>query len=203
MLYSLEGRCQPSRKTESIPKYIFKCGSFQSHTRARINTMWLLQNAISIKLNVVYSALYLWFRLFQEPVKVLEQSSLSILYWWFVLKVVPILYYVVPVVSTLNISKRNIGQSSINPLLFTFWGPSRLLIYSWVSVDQRSNIARTKALRDTFTLSFESSELKVLDSSWRMFIIQGIEYYQKNWEKSCSIFLKRNLASMSGLIYAT
>ena len=131
------------------------------------------------------------FRLFQEPVKVLEQSSLSILYLWFVLKVVPILHYVVPVVSTLNISKRNIGQSSINPLLFTFWGPSRLLIYSWVSVDQRSNIARTKALRDTFTLSFESSELKVLDSSWRMFIIQGMEYYQKNWEKSCSIFLKK------------
>ena len=104
-------------KENSIPKCIFKCGSFQSHTRARINTMCLLQSAISIKLNVVYSALYLWFRLFQEPVKVLEQSSLSILYLWFVLKVVPILHYVVPVVSTLNISKRNIGQSSLNPLL--------------------------------------------------------------------------------------
>ena len=133
------------------------------------------------------------FRLFQEPVKVLEQSSLSILYLWFVLKVVPILHYVVPVVSTLNISKRNIGQSSINPLLFTFSGPSRLLIYSWVSVDQRSNIAKTKASRDTFTLSFESSELKVLDSSWRMFIMQGIEYYQKNWKKSCSISLNKKL----------
>jgi hypothetical protein len=154
--------------------------------------MWLLQSAISIKLNVVYSPVPM-FRLFQEPVKVLEQSSLSILYLWFVLKVVPILHYVVPVVSTLNISKRNIGQSSINPLLFTFSGPSRLLIYSWVSVDQRSNIAKTKASRDTFTLSFESSELKVLDSSWRMFIIQGIEYYQKNWEKSCRISLKKKL----------
>ena len=140
--------------------------------------------------------------LFQEPGKVLDQSSMSILYLWFVLKVVPILHYIVPVVSTLNISKRNIGQSSINPLLLTFWGPSRLLIYSWVSVDQRSNIARTKALRDTFTLSFESSELKALDSSWRMFIIQGIEYYQKNWENSCRIVFL-NLTSMSGLIYAT
>ena len=150
-------------------------------------------NVIVAKCNIHKTECCVWcpvpmFRLFQEPVKVLEQSSLSILYLWFVLKMVPILHYVVPVVSTSNISKRNIGQSSINPLLFTFWGPSRLLIYSWVSVDQRSNIARTKALRDTFTLSFESSELKVLDSSWRMFILQGIEYYQENWEKSCSFF---------------
>ena len=135
-------------------------------------------NVIVAKCNIHKTECCVWcpvpmFRLFQEPVKVLEQSSLSILYLWFVLKVVLILHYVVPVVSTLNISKWNIGQSSINPLLFTFWGLSRLLIYSWVSVDQRSNIARTKALRDTFSLSFESSELKVLDSSWRMFIIQG------------------------------
>ena len=118
---------------------------------------------------------------------------MSILYLWFVLKVVPIWHYVVPVVSTLNISKRNIGQSSINPLLFTFWGPSRLLICSWVSVDQRSNVARTKALRDTFTLSFESSELKVLDRSWRMFIIQGIEYYEKGLGEILQYFFLKKL----------
>ena len=46
-------------KENSIPKCIFICGSFQSHIRARIKTMWLLHSAISIQLNVVYSALYL------------------------------------------------------------------------------------------------------------------------------------------------
>ena len=46
-------------KENSIPKCIFICGSFQSHIRARIKTMWLLHSAIPIQLNVVYSALYL------------------------------------------------------------------------------------------------------------------------------------------------
>ena len=46
-------------KENSIPKYIFICGTFQSHIRARIKTMWLLHSAISIQLNVVYSALCL------------------------------------------------------------------------------------------------------------------------------------------------
>ena len=60
-------------------------------------------------------------------------------------------------------------------------------------MDQRSNVARTKALRDTFTLSFESSELKVLDRSLRKFIIQGIEYYEKGLGEILQYFFLKKL----------
>ena len=57
-------------------------------------------------------------RIFQEPEKVFEQSLLSLLYLSFVPIVAPILHYVVRAVSTLNISKKNIGHSSINPIVY-------------------------------------------------------------------------------------